>query len=270
MTQIIAYKQLTMRQEVQEQIFIAIAAPAGYGKSQFLKAFVKSEHLHRRRWQALAPSRVAAANVNGLTIHALFQLNTDGQTRMEDNSKEAITFANITGLVIDEYTMFDDNVWCTLRHMPMLSIASTSAKRTYFPIVWTSGCNAHWRPLPITTSISKTCISSNIRFPTEIQVYILLEHRQQQKDNDDAHILNRIRKRGLKDDHEWPTVGVTKINTIRDIVDEDVREYFIDAYVRERSIHGSNTDLEDGVAMTSLRRNKNRWNEVMMQQIEDK
>ena len=25
--------------------------------------------------------------------------------------------ANITGLVIDEYIMFDDNVWCTLRQM---------------------------------------------------------------------------------------------------------------------------------------------------------
>ena len=53
-------------------------------------------------------------------------------------------------------------------------------------------------------------------------------------------------------------------------MDEDVREYFTNAYVREWSIHGSNTDLEDGVAMTSLRRNKNRWNEMMMQQIEDK
>ena len=98
----------------------------------------------------------------------------------------------------------------------------------------------------------------------------MLESHKQQKDNDDAHILNRIRKRGLEDDHEWPTVGVTKINTIRDIVDEDVREYLINAYVREWSIHGSNADLEDGVAMTSLRGNKNRWNEVMMQQIEDK
>ena len=117
MTQFIAYEQLTMRKEAREQIFVAIAAPAGCGKSHFLKVFMKYEHLHGRQWQALAPSGVAAANVNGLTIHALFQLNTDGQTRMEDNSEEAITFANITGLVIDEHTMLDDNAWCTLRQM---------------------------------------------------------------------------------------------------------------------------------------------------------
>ena len=96
------------------------------------------------------------------------------------------------------------------------------------------------------------------------------ENRRQQKDYEYAHLLNRIRTGGFKDDHEWPSVGVTEFDTIRDVVDEDVREYFINAYVCGWGLNGSNTDLEDGVAMASLRRDKNRWNDAMIQQIADK
>ena len=92
-------------------------APAGFGKSHVLTVFMMYEQLHGRQLQTLAPSGVAAANVKGLTIHALFQLNTDGLTRMEDNSEEAIRLASVTGLVIDEYTMLDVDIWCTIRQM---------------------------------------------------------------------------------------------------------------------------------------------------------
>ena len=73
MTQIIAYKQLTMRQEAGRQHFVATVAPAGSGKSHLLSVVMKYEHLHRRQWQTLAPSGVAADTVleNGVAMAGL-------------------------------------------------------------------------------------------------------------------------------------------------------------------------------------------------------
>ena len=48
-TQFLAYEQLTMRQEAKEQIFLAIVAPAGFGKSHLLTVFMKHEPLHGRQ-----------------------------------------------------------------------------------------------------------------------------------------------------------------------------------------------------------------------------
>ena len=50
-------------------MFIIIHAEAGYGKSDLVMAFMLHEKKHNREWVKLAPSGVAALNVNGFTLH---------------------------------------------------------------------------------------------------------------------------------------------------------------------------------------------------------
>ena len=49
-----------MRQEAGEQIFIAIEAPPGFGKSHVLRVLMMYENSHRQQQQTLGPSGVDA------------------------------------------------------------------------------------------------------------------------------------------------------------------------------------------------------------------
>ena len=270
-TQFLAYEQLTMRQQAGVQVFVAIVAPAGFGKSHFLTVFMLYEQLQGRQWQTLAPSGVAAANVKGLTIHALFQLNTDGFTRMEDNSEESTRLTNIAGLVIDEYTMLDVDIWGIIRKMcQRFPLLRHLRKQHASPLFGFRDVMLIGDLCQLPPASGKAPLVTTLDFQERFEFFVLKENRRQEKDVEYARLLNRIRTGGFQDDHAWPTVGVTEFDAMRDIVDEDVREYFINAYVRGWGYNGSNADLEDGVAMASLRRDKNRWNDAIVQQIEEK
>ena len=58
--------------------------------------------------------------------------------------------------------------------------------------------------------------------------------------------------------------------TEADHVPEDVKQFFIDAYVRGWNLGGHNVSLEKGVAMMSYRRDKDKWCEDVVHQIETK
>ena len=75
-SQFLALQQLKFRFENNVPIMIAVAAPAGYGKSQIIMAWLM--YLQTRnpvpKWVVLAITGVAASNAGGTTLHAFFRL----------------------------------------------------------------------------------------------------------------------------------------------------------------------------------------------------
>ena len=75
-SQYLALQQLIYRLENNKPIMVAVAAPAGYGKSQIIIAWLT--HLQTKnpipKWVVLAVTGVAASNAGGTTIHAFFRM----------------------------------------------------------------------------------------------------------------------------------------------------------------------------------------------------
>ena len=55
---------------------VAVAAPAGYGKSQLIMAWLMYQQTRNpvQKWVVLAMTGVAASNAGGTTLHAFFRL----------------------------------------------------------------------------------------------------------------------------------------------------------------------------------------------------
>ena len=75
-SQYLALQQLKYRFEHNVPIMIAVAAPAGYGKSQIIMAWLTYLQTQKPipKWVVLAVTGVAASNAGGTTIHAFFRL----------------------------------------------------------------------------------------------------------------------------------------------------------------------------------------------------
>ena len=83
-SQYLAMQQLKYRVEHKVPILVAIAAPAGYGKSEIIMAWLMYLQTLAEPpiWHVLAVTGVAAANAGGTTVHAFF--------RLRKNEKSAI------------------------------------------------------------------------------------------------------------------------------------------------------------------------------------
>ncbi len=82
-----------------------------------MKVFLKHEYIHGRNWKVVAPSGVAAANMKGVTVHCLFQLNVDGETRLAVGSDEVAALGKPSGVTLDEYTMLDVHVLTKMKEI---------------------------------------------------------------------------------------------------------------------------------------------------------
>lgn len=110
-----------------------ITGKAGTGKSVVLRYFVAHT---KKRVAVVAPTGIAAINVNGQTIHSLFKIkpalqNTldEKQTKMTQKTKALL--ASIETLVIDEISM----VWADV--MDMIDVKMQIAKNNRVPF---GGC----------------------------------------------------------------------------------------------------------------------------------
>ena len=63
----------------------------------------------------------------------------------------------------------------------------------------------------------------------------------------------------------WPAIGAEHGEGD---VHEDVEELFLRAYLRGWNVCGANVDPDVGVAMTSYRRDKDRWCEQVVAELE--
>ncbi|QQG44046.1 MAG: AAA family ATPase [Candidatus Roizmanbacteria bacterium] len=83
---------------------IFITGKAGTGKSLLLQYFRQHSS---KRLVVVAPTGVAALNVNGQTIHSLFKIRPgfNSKENLRINSKTALLLKNIDAVVIDEISM---------------------------------------------------------------------------------------------------------------------------------------------------------------------
>lgn len=93
---------LNVLEKTSESIFIS--GKAGTGKSQLLKYFTMTT---KKKFVVLAPTGVAALNVNGQTIHSFFQFPPTIITpqNVSVQFKNANLFRNIEIIIIDEVSM---------------------------------------------------------------------------------------------------------------------------------------------------------------------
>ena len=107
-------------------------------------------------------------------------------------------------------------------------------------------------------------------FQNRFEFFGLKENRRQEKDNAYAMLLDRIRRGGFVDGHEWSGICVEHYNEERDIIDDDVQEYFVQAYVRGWNHTDKNVDPDNGVVMCSYRRGRDKWNQDIVEQLEER
>jgi ATP-dependent exoDNAse (exonuclease V) alpha subunit len=89
-----------------------ITGKAGTGKSTLLKEFVKYCESKDINCVVVAPTGIAAINVNGSTIHSMFQIDIHNPTHLKklNPAKRAILKA-IDVLIIDEISMVSDEIF---------------------------------------------------------------------------------------------------------------------------------------------------------------
>ncbi len=91
-------------QEVENNSNIFITGEAGTGKSCFLRLLCKKLKENHKNYVVLAPTGVAALNVNGCTIHSFFKFSIHGiRPHIIENKKEL--FKNLNVVIIDEVSM---------------------------------------------------------------------------------------------------------------------------------------------------------------------
>lgn len=96
------YKKAFKIIDKNENIFIT--GEAGTGKSQFLKILKNRLRKQNKRYVVLAPTGVAALNVNGETIHSFFKFSIHN-IRPHIIEKKKELFKNLDCVIIDEVSM---------------------------------------------------------------------------------------------------------------------------------------------------------------------
>lgn len=225
------------------------------------------EEKRSRPWKVCAPSGIAAANVGGVTLHSLFQMNALYESRVEADTDESDAFMELSGLIIDEHTMVDTDFWMAMKHLMQLFLLSSHLRKPtavqafgYRDIILIGDlCQlppASGRP-PLVTCFG---------FLHMFDFFVLKENRRQEKYVKHGCVFNKIRRGGVT---SWPARLKHGYVYERCSIDADVQKYVVDAYVRGWGLSGSTVDIEHGVAMTSLRKDKDAWNNSVVKKIEN-
>ena len=99
-------------------------------------------------------------------------------------------------------------------------------------------------------------------YQTLFEFFVLRENRRQEKNSELGRTLDKIKLGGGV---HWPEINAA---SGEGDVHDDVREFFVQAFVRGWNICGANVDPDVGVAMTSYRRDKDRWCEQVVEALE--
>jgi len=258
-----AYEQLCFRQQMQAPIIVAIHAGAGYGKSFMLCCFIEVEKKAGRAWAILAPSGVAAVNIGGVTLHNFFRMRADYSSGLEPESDEARRLLNTPGLLIDEFTMKDTRFYNKMKKLcqeyPLEPHLRKPGALPHFGYRDMIICGDLFQ-LPPASGFPPLVTHPDFRHLFEF--FVLRENRRQERNPEYGRMLDLIKRGGGLD---FPTMHMEERSGA---VDARVYNFFKGAFIRGFNVSGCNVSLEDGVAMTSYRRYKDRWCDQVADQIE--
>ena len=110
-SQWVAYQQLNFRWKSHLPILVNIPAQAGFGKSELINAWRLQMKLADEHWEAIAPSGVAAVQINGKTLHGLIRMDGTCASFLDPKSQQARELENMQGIIIDEVGMLSEPVF---------------------------------------------------------------------------------------------------------------------------------------------------------------
>ena len=99
-SQWIAYQQLCQRWIHKKPILVNIPAQAGFGKSELINAWRLKMKFANETWEAIAPSGVAAVQINGKTLHGLIRMDGTCASFLAPNSVQARELEQTHGLIL--------------------------------------------------------------------------------------------------------------------------------------------------------------------------
>ena len=113
-SQHLAFQQLKFRYERHEPLLVALVAPAGFGKSELISAWLHWIRLKGQTWEVCATTGVAAVQMGGCTLHHLLMCRADGTTDVVSDTDQRKKLQRIQGLAIDEAMMVEEKIMLTL------------------------------------------------------------------------------------------------------------------------------------------------------------
>ena len=266
-SQYLVFQQLKFRLEAGEPIIVGIVAPAGYGKSELIAAFLLHAQSCGYDWKTMAVTGVAATQISGSTIHNFLFLRGDGETKILQYPEQREKLARVQGIIVDEAMMAEDEVIFKLAevlqevplHPSLRRVRPDKAIRFwgYRDVIFCGDV----RQLP--PASGRQPFWSTQTFQRLVEIFCLREDRRHERDLEMQAIKEKfawggtLPPKNATPQHEWP-------------VDRDVFDFVAEGYLRGWGLTGHNIDLDVGTALFPRRPDVRRWNEACVKQIEQK
>ena len=249
---------------------VIIQASAGTGKSFLMETLYMWCLLNNHIPEACAPTGIAAARINvartavqAYTIHNLFQLNLQLQSKI-DPSKEhdpaVERLVRMTVLFIDEISMLDDEAWAAIKDQ----LSSTSQRSLH-----QMGLSDSNHPVPDGWGRVHLILCGDYKqLPpaTGRPPFIGVDH----------DVMRDFRFRVLRQNRRLaPACDASKqaqLDAFHSVLEdvahnrpsEMVREHIKEAYVRGAKINAHNVDFENSTACFTKCVYRNRWNRIVL------
>ena len=251
-----------------------LQASAGTGKSFLLETVYIWCCVHGYSVEACAPTGIAAARlqvprtpVRAYTLHTLFALNIEGESTLDPNKQgDAKTerLSRMTVLIVDECSMIDDGTWLAMKDQ-LTTFAAVRVGESHS----TGGrpeCDdfgrvhlllaVDYKQLPPATS-RPPFIAADIAVIEQFRFRVLRQNRRIATSEDAEQ------QQGFEDFH-----AVLESIAMNQTTD-DVRQFFIGAYVRGAGITQKDVPFEENTAVFPMRRYRDRWNRQILKRCAD-
>ena len=265
-SQHLALKQLQLRFEHDQPIIVAIVAPAGFGKSELLSAWLHWARLKGQCWEVCATTGVAAVQLGGCTLHHLIMVRQDGSTDVTSDADHRKRLQSMQGVVIDEAMMVEEHIMNTLLSvlqqiplLPALRRRNAHPKFGYRDII----IGGDLRQLPPASTNAQLPFWSRDLCYEDFEFMVLTEDRRHEKDPAMQKLKEMLAWGGVENaEHRQATEAWP--------VHRDVLNFVVEGYKRGLAFDASTIDLDEGVALFALRKDVRRWNNGCVKQIESK
>jgi hypothetical protein len=263
------YQEIIVGLQGESPLRMFMQASAGTGKSYLLEAVYLWCLMHGAVPEACAPTGIAAARlhvprtgVHATTVHNLFQLNLELESKLDPSKGEdaaTLRLIRMTILIIDEVSMLDDFIWKAIKDQLSStghrSLAEHDLENSKHPRRDDFGrvhilLSGDLKQLPPATG-RPPMIGTDFDLLRRFTFRVLRQNRrlapasdpEKQKDLDDFHQV-------LED------ISMGNCTTL-------ARKHIVAAYVRGAKKNALRVPIERGTACFSKRSFRDRWNKII-------
>jgi hypothetical protein len=280
-SQYLAWRALLKRLDTPASFFIALVAPAGFGKTEFLAALRLHCLLHRLQLTCLAVTGVAAAQNAGSTVHSFLYLTHENEARILQSPVARRRFAGIQILVVDEAMMAESDLMLLLREICReIPLTSEMRRPGAFPDFGYRDVIVCGDIRQLPPASGKQPFWASHTFQESFEIFSLQEDRRHEKDLHMQTLKELFAWGGCVPPlHAWaqqsqPSGPSDTVPAEPDLsrawpVDARVFDFAIAGYLRGWGRTGNNVDLDFGTALFPKRVDVRNWNDACIDQIED-